>query len=236
MGSAGEMMDMEQLAAYLQRDVREVGKLASRGHLPGHKVSGQWRFARAEINYWIETQLPQYTEQQLANLESAHTRAEVEEPLITSLLSQASMAVPLPASTRASVLRELVNLAEQTWQVYDPEAILEAVRQREDMGSTALPNGLAIPHMRRPLPNTLGESILAFGRTASGVPFGAPHGNLTDVFFLVLCRDDRTHLRVLARLTRLLLRPGFLDSLRTAEDPAAAWEVITSAERELLES
>ena len=37
-----DMMDMEELAAYLRRDVREVGKLASRGHLPGHKVGGQW--------------------------------------------------------------------------------------------------------------------------------------------------------------------------------------------------
>ena len=43
MGS--DMMDVDQLAAYLRRDVREVGKLASRGRLPGHKVGGEWRFA-----------------------------------------------------------------------------------------------------------------------------------------------------------------------------------------------
>jgi PTS system nitrogen regulatory IIA component len=57
---------------------------------------------------------------------------------------------------------------------------------------------------------------------------------LTDIFFLVCCRDDRTHLRVLARLSRLFLRPGFLDELRAAETPAAAWQLITSAEQELL--
>jgi nitrogen PTS system EIIA component len=228
MGS--DMMDVEQLAAYLQRDVREVGKLASRGHLPGHKVGGEWRFARAEINHWIETQLPAYTEKQLASLEAGGDG----EPLLAGLLSEASMAVPLAAATRASVLRELVTLAEQTWQVYDPDAIHEAIRQREEMGSTALPNGVAIPHPRRPLPAALGESVLAFGRTASGIPFGAPHGGLTDVFFLVCCRDDRTHLRVLARLTRLFLRPSFLDDLRAADTPAAAWEKITAAERELL--
>ncbi len=228
MGS--DMMDMEQLAAYLRRDVREVGKLASRGHLPGHKVGGEWRFARAEINHWIETQLPAYTEKQLASLEAGGDG----EPLLAALLSEASMAVPLAAATRASVLRELVTLAEQTWQVYDPDAILEAIRQREEMGSTALPNGVAIPHPRRPLPAALGESVIAYGRTASSIPFGAPHGGLTDVFFLVCCRDDRTHLRVLARLTRLFLRPSFLDDLRAAESPAAAWEKITIAERELL--
>jgi PTS system nitrogen regulatory IIA component len=229
MGS--DMMDMEQLAAYLQRDVREVGKLASRGHLPGHKVGGQWRFARAEINQWIEKQMPSLSEKELSNLESSGARGD--EPLLSNLLSEASIAVPLAASTRASVLKELVNLAEQTWQVYDPEAVLEAIRQREEMASTALPSGVAIPHPRRPLPNALAESVIAFARTATGIPFGDPHGGLTDLFFLVCCRDDRTHLRVLARLTRLFLRPGFLDELRAAQTPAEAWETIARAEQEL---
>jgi PTS system nitrogen regulatory IIA component len=226
------MMDMEQLAAYLQRDVREVGKLASRGHLPGHKVGGEWRFARAEINHWIETQLPAYNERQLAALETAGGDGE---PLLGGLLCEACMAVPLLATTRSAVLRDLVTLAEQSWQVYDPAAVLDAVRQREEMQTTALPHGVAIPHPRRPLPSALGESVMAYGRTASGIPFGAPHGALTDIFFLVCCRDDRTHLRVLARLTRLFLREGFLDSLRAADTPGETYDRLTAAERELLQ-
>lgn len=229
-----DMMDVEQLAAYLRRDVREVGKLANRGHLPGHKVGGQWRFARAEINHWIETQMHALSEKELTHLESHSARAGDAEPLLANLLSEASVAVPLAASTRASVLKELVNLAEQSWQVYDPSAILDAVRQREEMLSTALPTGVAIPHPRRPLPAALGESLVAFARTASGIPFGAPQGGLTDLFFLVCCRDDRTHLRVLARLTRLFLRPGFLDELRAADGPTASRDILVAAEQQLL--
>src|SRR5262245_21207420 len=104
-------------------------------------------------------------------------------------MSEASVAVPLVASTRSSVLRRLVALAERSWQVYDPAALLEAVRHREEMGSTALPSGVAIPHPHRPMPAILGESVIAFGRTASGIPFGAEMGGLTDIFFLVACRD-----------------------------------------------
>jgi PTS system nitrogen regulatory IIA component len=228
-----ESMNLEQLASYLRRDIREVGKLANRGYLPGHKVGGEWRFARAEINQWIETQLPEYTEKQLVDLESA-ARGDSSEPLITELLSEASMAVPLAASTKASVLRELVALAEQSWQVYDPAAILHAIKAREDMGSTALPNGVAIPHPRRPLPNALGESVIAYARTSSGIPYGAPRGELTDIYFLVCCRDDQTHLRVLARLTRLLMQPGFLEELRETETATESWEKITAAEHELV--
>jgi PTS system nitrogen regulatory IIA component len=231
-----DMMTLDQLASYLQRDVREVSKLVSRGHVPGHKVGGEWRFARAEINQWIETQIPDYTEQQLTALERGATPTDEQEPLLATLLSEATIAVPLPASTRASVLKELVRLAENSWQVYDPDGILEAIRQREEMGNTALEGGVAIPHPRRPLPQALGESVLAYGRTASGIPFGAPHGGLTDLFFLVCCRDDRTHLQVLARLSRLFRQPDFLEALRAAESAAESYQLITAAETQLLGS
>jgi PTS system nitrogen regulatory IIA component len=229
-----EILDIEELAAYLSRDVREVGKLASRGVLPGRRVNGEWRFARAEINHWLESRLHEYSEAELEALESAHT-VEVEEPLLGNLLSEALVAVPLGAATRSSVLRELVKLAESAWQVYDPEAIHAALVQREEMGSTALANGVAIPHAHRPLGDgVLGEPLVAFGKTAREVPFGGPRGSMTDLFFLVLSKDDRTHLRVLARLARLLLREGFVEQLRSTQTPSEAYEFIVQAERELL--
>src|SRR6266567_2563702 len=119
-----ENMDLQQLAVYLHRDLREVSKLANRGYLPGHKVGGEWRFARAEINHWIETQMHAYTEEELSALEAGGRRNPEPELIVGNLLPQPCIAVPLPASTRTSVLKELVNLAEQSWQVYDPEAVL----------------------------------------------------------------------------------------------------------------
>ena len=230
---ANELMTLEQVASYLQRDAREISKMATRGNIPGHKVGGQWRFARAEINHWLETQMPSYTNEELTVIEGPKPEGE-HEPLISTLLSEATIAVPLRAATRTSVLKELVNLAEQTWQVYDPASILTAIKQREELASTALGSGVAIPHPRRPIPAALGEHVMAYGRTASGIPFGAPHGGLTDIYFLVCCCDERTHLSVLARLSRLMLRPGFLDELREAETSGETWEVIASAERALL--
>ena len=120
---SNDMMDLRQLASYLQRDVRELSKMASRGHLPGHKVGGQWRFAPAEINHWLETQMPDYTEQQLTAVETGPGRGDEGQPLVTGLLTETTIAVPLPATTRTSVLKELVNVAERSWQVYDGAAM-----------------------------------------------------------------------------------------------------------------
>jgi PTS system nitrogen regulatory IIA component len=227
-----EVMDLHELASYLHRDLREVTRLASRGHLPGQKVSGQWRFHRAEINQWLESQLPGYSEEELAALETREDKTADQQPLVTPLLSEATVAVPLVASTRASVLQELVRLAEQSWQVQDAEALLRAIRQREEMASTALPCGVALPHPRRPLPNVLGADVLAYGRTTHGIPFGSDV--LTDVFFLVACREAKTHLQVLARLARLLRRSEFLDELRAADNPVETLRLIEVHERALI--
>jgi PTS system nitrogen regulatory IIA component len=233
-----EVMDLAQLAAYLHRDVREVSKLANRGHLPGKKVGGQWRFSSSEINYWIETKLPEYTFEELEALERRSNARDVEdEPLVFSMLSEGTVAVPLLASTKASLFKELVNLAEQSWQIYDPQALLDAIKQREELVSTALPGGVALPHPHRPLSaKAQGESVIAFARTASGIPLGAPDGGLTDLFFLVSCRSADTHLRVLARLSRMMLREGFLDDLRAVESASDALQVIERAERDLIDA
>ncbi len=230
-----EMMGLEELAVYLQRDAREVQKMASRGHLPGHRVSGEWRFNKTEINHWLETQLQGYSEEELSALEAggavAH-QAVSEQVLLSAMLSEATIAVPLKAGTKSSVLKEMVRLAEESWQLYDPAAIEDALRQREEKGSTALPSGVAIPHPHRPLPNALGDHVVAFGRTSNGIPFGGD-GTLTSMFFLVLCRDHQTHLRVLARLSRMFLRPNFLDALNAAETPKDVMALVTATENEL---
>src|SRR4051812_31362427 len=120
MGS--DTMNLEQVARYLRRDAREVVKLVDRGGLPGRKVGGTWRFYTSEVNDWLEARLPDCSDAELRHLEQQPV--EPTEPLITGLLHEACVAVPLRAATRSSLLRELVTLAEQSWQVYDPQALL----------------------------------------------------------------------------------------------------------------
>jgi PTS system nitrogen regulatory IIA component len=226
-----DTMDLGQLASLLGRDARELGKLANRGQVPGRKIGGEWRFATAEIHHWLEGQMPGLSDAELRALDPATLAAGT--PTVSTLLPLDCIDLALPARTRQSLLRELVKLAERSNQIWDPAAIREAVEAREGMASTARPEGFAIPHPHRRMPNTLGDSVIALARTGSGIPFGADDGSLTELFFLVCCTDDSLHLRIQARLARLLRLPSLLDSLRQAQTPAEAWGVIDSAERGL---
>jgi PTS system nitrogen regulatory IIA component len=127
----------------------------------------------------------------------------------------------------------MVKLAEGTGILWDAEKMTEAIRSREEMYPTAMENGVALLHPRRPMTNILAEAVLALGVAPSGIPFGSDRGALTDIFFLICSVDDRGHLQTLARLSRILASPGFLDSLRAAPDAPTAHQLLASAESQL---
>ena len=225
---------IEELTIQLGKERRLVEKQVSRGHIPGRRVGGEWRFNKTEITDWLEREMSSFSATDLAVLERSYPSSEVcANSPVSSLLLPDLVEVPLDAGTKPSVLKSLVEVAGRTWQVFDSSAILNAVRQREDLMSTAFDGGVAIPHPSSRMPDALGESLIAFGRTVSAIPFGGPQRQLTDLFFLVLSRDDNTHLKILARLGRLFQLPDFLDDLRAAENSADTYDVIISADNKL---
>lgn len=231
-----EDFDVASLAAYLHLSPQQVQRLAERGRIPGRKVAGQWRFSRAEIHHWLERRIGLATDDEdLAEME-AHLRSASPTPReisIAELLPLEAIEVPLRAQTRNAVIRRMVEVALRTGWLWDADTMTEAVLAREEMHPTALENGVALLHPRRPLSRILEQPFLAFGRTPHGIPFGGETGTLTDCFFLICSVEDRGHLRTLARLSRILAVPDFLPKLRELEEPAAIRKLIAQTEAEL---
>ena len=228
---AHNWISLAELSVQLGRDRREVEKLANRGRIPGQKRDNVWRFHEAEIAGWLESELRTLSDGELAGVEAGQGSdlLDAAAPL-TTLLTPQTCDAHLPGKTRRSTLESLVEVAGRTYHVWEPATLLSAVMERDELCSTAHEGGVAIPHPRSPLPEILGEPVVAFGRVVGGVPFGAPDGGLTDLFFLVACRDARTHLQVLARLGRMLKLEDFRMQLRAAETDEEAYEVIAAAE------
>jgi len=231
---ADDELNIDDLADYLHLHAGQVARLAERGKLPARKVAGQWKFSRADVHQWLERQIGLSTGDELMEMEGRLARNAAEPHFrIADMLPLEAIAIPLSARTRGSVITSMTALAAKTGWLWDAEKMAEAVRAREDMLPTALENGVALLHSRRPMPHILGLAFVALGRTSSGIAFGAPQGNLTDLFFLICSLEDRGHLRVLARLSRLLSDPGLLTALREAPDAQITQAVFVSAEADL---
>ncbi len=226
---------VDSLARYLHLTPPQVARMADRGKLPGRKVAGEWRFARPEIHHWLERQIGAADDDaELAQMESVLRRSAgvADQPHTVSIsdaLPVEAIAVPLGAKTRNSVINSMIELAAGTGWLWDSAAMVEAVEAREAMYPTAQENGVALLHPRRPMSAILGQAFLSLGITTTGVPFGGGSG-LTDVFFLICSVDDPGHLRVVARLSRVINAAGFLDRLRAAPDAVSAREVIRETE------
>ncbi len=223
--------DLASLAVYLHITPQQVEKLASRGKLPGRRVQGKWVFSFAEIHHWMEERMGLLEESELQKVEERLQEAESESPL-ARMLREESIAIPLRAKTKRSVIEEMVGLAAETGMLWDTDRMEEAIRAREELQSTAMPNGVAILHPRRPLTAILGEPLLALGMSSQGIPFGGRRG-LTYTFLLLASTDDRGHLHALARLSRILQDDDFLPALREATNAAEAKVVFDKFESQL---
>ena len=232
-----EDFDIDSLAAYLHLLPQQIFRLVNRGKLPGRKVGGQWRFSRAEIHHWMETRMGLLDGEELARMENVLNRSagvsEFDEFSLSRLLAVESIAVPLEARTKSKVILTMTNLAAATGRLWDSDKMAEAVRAREQLHPTALDNGVALLHPRRPISSILSEPVLALGRTTTGIPFGGAGGVMTDIFVLICSTDDRGHLRTLARISRLISDSELLDLVRTATDPQAVFQAILDCEAQL---
>ena len=220
--------DIERLAEYLHMSPAAVTKLAERGKVPARRVGGDWRFSAAEIHHWLEDRIGASDEDALAQMEGALDRAaepDVAEVSISELLRPESIEVPLDARTRGSVINTMVELAGRTHLLWDPAKMADAIRSREEMHSTALDNGVALLHPRRPMATILAEAVLALGVSRGGIPFGTG-GRLTDIFFLICSTSDHEHLRILARLSRLINDQDFLTAIRNSESAMSLYHLI----------
>jgi PTS system nitrogen regulatory IIA component len=232
-----EDFDINGLATYLHLTRDQVLKLVERGKLPGRRIAGQWRFARAEVHHWWEERIGNSGAAELAQVETVlqRTGQQVGDDIsLAESLPVEAIAIPLAARTRSSVIIAMAELAGQTGNLWDVARMEEAVRARENLHPTALDNGVALLHPRRPLGAILSEPFLALGITSQGIPFSGSR-MLTDVFFLICSTEDRWHLRTLARLSRLLADESFLEQLRGLGNPADVPPLFEEYETNLLD-
>ncbi len=229
-------MSLAEFAQHVGMDARQVRKLADRGRLPAQRIGGEWRFNRARVTEWLQQEMPNLDEQRLIAVERAMGSGDAsadETLVVTDLIGIEGIDLFLPARTRNSVLRELVRLVDRTGLLWDEKGLFRAVGKREQMCSTALPNGLAIPHPRQPMAYATADPLICFARVPAGIAFNSPDRKLTDLFFLICSHDDRYHLRILARLMRMLDEKA-LDALRMVETPQETLELLIDLEKQVI--
>lgn len=140
--------------------------------------------------------------------------------VLSELLSPATINLNLQSTDRNAVLVELVNQIPQF--VQNPEArqtLLNALYEREQLHSTSIGDGVALPHARNAIVGLVDRPIIVFGRHPKGIAYDTLDHQPARLFFLLVAPTVTQHLAILARFNRLLRDSQLRQALLTAVTP-----------------
>ena len=144
---------------------------------------------------------------------------------ITDILGEGLVVSDLTGDSKDEVIEELAGVVAAHHPEIDRVRLVQALEDRERLNSTALGEGVAIPHGKLA---GVKRVIAAFGRSPAGVDFSSLDGKPTHLFFLLVAPEDSAgaHLKALARISRLLKDESFRQRLLAAPDASDLYRTI----------
>ncbi|MBO7517307.1 MAG: PTS sugar transporter subunit IIA [Spirochaetia bacterium] len=146
---------------------------------------------------------------------------------VVNLIEEDIIKIPLEAKTKPDVIKELVDVLKKAGKIEDAESVFRAVMLRENMGSTGLEKGIAVPHAKTHKVNNL---VLAIGVSPEGVDFDSLDGEPSKLFFLLIATPQQAgpHIEALSESARLTRSSNFCKLLLNAKTPTEIVDIFSA--------
>ena len=199
------------------------------GGLPAYRVAGQYRINRAMLFDWATSKRINFTAEE-PRTESAH----VPLPTLAEALQEGGIHYRVHGADKAGLLKAVTGLLKLPDTV-NREVFLQALLAREQLQSTGVGDGIALPHVRNPAVVEITTPMVCLCFLDAPVDYGALDGKPVKVLFVPVSPDVRLHLHLLSRISFALRDPRFkallagegrrdeiLDAARALEPDGAA--------------
>ncbi len=197
-------LSVRDSAQLLKVSEKTIYRWVKQGTLPAYRVNEQYRFNRAELLEWATSQRINVSADIFAEPDNGAPVA------LTEALRAGGIHYRLGGADKQSVLRALVEVMPLPEQV-DREFLLQVLLARESLGSTALGNGVAVPHVRNPIVMHIARPMVTLCFLEQAIEFGALDGQPVHTLFTIVSPTIRAHLHLLARLGFALRQAPFAE-------------------------
>lgn len=221
-------LTVQDIARIFSLSEKTIYRWINRGDIPAYKINEQYRFNRTEIIEWATAKRINFSPE-------LFEEEEGEAGLVRSLgdsLEEGGIFYRVSGSSKDEVLREIVRIIKIPDSV-DPEFLYKVLMAREKMGSTAVGEGIAIPHARMPLVLHVSRPSVSLCFLEKPVEFGALDGKPVFALFTIISPTIRSHLYLLARLSYLLRNDEFKQILCEHGSSSAILETVRKLEMNL---
>ena len=213
-------LTVQQAARFLDVPERQIYLWLDAGEIPFSRQAGRIHFNQTELLEWATARGVRPSHPLQAN-------AGAGEPGLADALSLGGIHEGLEAPDRAGAIRAAVQRLP-LGPGEDPEMLVEVMLAREAAGSTAVGDGIAIPHVRAPIVQNGAAPAIALCRLARPIDFGARDGKPVHTLFLLVTPTVSAHLIILARLAAALHDAEFKGAVLQR---APAEEILAHARR-----
>lgn len=215
-------LTVRDAARLLKVSEKSIYRWITQGKLPAYCVNDQYRFNRIELLEWATARKINVSPEIFSE-----PAGELPMPTVTAALQAGGIHYRIGGNDREEVLRSLVELIRLPEGV-DREFIFRVLLAREELGSTGIGDGIAIPHLRNPVIIHVTHPIVMLCFLEKPVDFGALDGKPVHTVFTVASPTVRIHLHVLSRLSFVLRNDQFRELLSRQ---ACREEILASMEQ-----
>jgi nitrogen PTS system EIIA component len=198
-------------AQALNVDEKTVLRWIRHDKLPAEQIRGDYHINRVDLLEWA-TERGIKVHPSLYDLDDTNDGKPL--PLLSQCLEAGGIHCGVPGNDVPSVLQQVVNLLNLPDEL-DPDFVLQVLLAREAMGTTAVGDGIAIPHVRNPLLLRLPMPKVSLCFLGQPVDFGALDGKPVQILFTITSPTVRTHLHLLSKLAYALRDDRLRQVLKT---------------------
>ena len=212
---SGNLMTLAEIAGYLKVAEKTVLRMIQKNEIPCVKIASQWRFDKGLIDEWIFNKMQRTSTDELTKL----MQKDADSVPLSRLTSEEFIITDLQPGDPETVLRALSKPLADAGLVENHEQFVSKLISRENMISTAVGRGIAMPHIRNPIENTSSRPVIVIGICREGIEFGASDDAPVKLFFLIYTNNEIAHLRIISKLNIFLRKYVDFNDFLTADSP-----------------
>lgn len=202
-------LSVKDIAKLLNVTEKTIYRWIKQESIPVYRINDQCRFNRAEIIEWATSRRIPLSADILTEPDGSSSRL----PSLAETVKTGGIVYRLGGSDKQTVLRNIVDVMHLPEEV-DREFLYQVLLARENLGSTGVGDGIAIPHVRNPIVLHITKPTITLCFLEHPINFGAIDGEPVDTLFTLISPTVRAHLHLLSRLGFVLQNPAFKEALK----------------------
>jgi len=212
-----DILTIEEVARYLRVSDRTVYDWAQKGEIPAGKIGTVWRFKKSEVENWVNAKL------------SSESQKQKEEMIQVKNIISPDRIVFINQSTKHDALVQLADVLATAPQVKNGQELTEEMLKREELMSTAIGRGIAIPHVRL---SSVTDLVMAVGVCKKSIDdFQTLDDTPVNLLFMIAAAYNQHsyYLKTISYFSAKLKKPELREALLNAKDEVEAYNLLLQA-------